>query len=119
MNSKADEGYTVLEVLIALVLLFMILTPATYVLTKLLTTADIEERKNANTICISVAERALLNSTIESAENEKSLNGRRYKIKQQVVNLDNGLRLYKITVSRHKRVLSELHHVIASSEEEN
>jgi|GEM_PF-4400568 len=114
---KRDDGYTIVEVLIALVLLFLVLTPATFVLTKLLTTADIADSRNANTICINVAEKSLLGKDIRPSENEQIFNGRRYTIKQELTAYRNGLQLYSVTVSRHNRKLSELHHILGESEE--
>lgn len=112
MTIKTDDGYTVVEVLTALVLLFLVLTPATYLITKLLTTTDIQDRKNANILCMNIAEKTLLGDTIKPDENELTFHGRRYTIKQQIRKGHNGLQLYSVTVSRHSRILSELHHVL-------
>lgn len=115
MKMNTDAGFTIVEVLTALVLLFLILTPATYVLKKLLTTSDITDKKNANTICINIAEKALFSNTIKPDERELFINGRRYIIKQQLKENRSGLQLYSVTVSRHNRILSELHHVLDRS----
>ncbi|MGH1363647.1 MAG: type IV pilus modification PilV family protein [Calditrichia bacterium] len=117
MTLQDEKGYTLIEVLTALVLLFLILTPTTYVITKLITGADIEDRRNANIICINTAEKALLMGETGSAEENYLFKGRRYQIRKKLESKREGLQLFSVTVSRHKRILSELHHVLPALEE--
>lgn len=112
-----ERGYTLVEVLVALVLLFLILTPSTYVVSKLVSGSNLEERHAATKLATDLMEKSLIEHSFARFDGEMNVNGRRYKLQRRTSRVSSATALVTIRIFRRSAVLIALHRTIEVSQE--
>lgn len=108
MNAVSEEhGYTLLEVLVSLVLLFILLTPTTYVLAQLFARPALSERSAAISLAQEAMELALLRQEYASLEWKVKVEERSFLV-QRKLNLNANHPLLEVTVISRSLTLAHL-----------
>ncbi|RMG28785.1 MAG: hypothetical protein D6732_18240 [Methanobacteriota archaeon] len=94
---REEEGYTVIEVLVALMVLLLVLVPVTHLLTYLISTETNRDIINATMLGESALEYCLLYRLFDDEESRVQMNGRWYIVERNVVR-NSESQLVKITI---------------------
>ncbi len=101
MTRDHEAGYTLVEVLTALVLLFIVLIPTSYVISYLLTDSSGRDHIVAANLAERTMEETLLHQTLSDLTNTRRINNVEYRIEQRVANEGSLLRI-DVQVFREK-----------------
>ena len=81
---EREDGYTLIEVMTALVLMFIVLLPATYAISYLLTDDSGRNQIAAANLAEEAMERALLENELSDQLVETQVNGQTYRIENRI-----------------------------------
>ena len=82
--NKHQDGYTLIEVMTALVLLFIILLPTSYVISYLLTDDNGRNQIVAANLAEAVMEQTLLEKQFAAQSIHEEVNGQRYRVERVI-----------------------------------
>jgi len=107
-----EKGYTVVEVLVAIVILFLIVTPSTYVVSKIMVGSNVQERRTANSLAIQFMETSLIEKNFTVYRGEEMISGRIYEVKRTINQRSDNTALITISILRRTKELVALHRTV-------
>ncbi|MCB0258428.1 MAG: hypothetical protein KDH97_09175 [Calditrichaeota bacterium] len=99
-DRTGEQGYSVVEALVGLVILFIVLIPATQLVSYLLTRPQNQDKIYAINLAEKTLENTLLQKAFYNAEDDVTINNRTYSVSQTIQQVDGKLLLIVVEVKR-------------------